>query len=74
MVTVELQHPSVIEAYVAVDDYSQTSGRPMGQNDLWIAAYAKASGATLLTTDTDFGHLDPDHLTVEWIDPAGTNR
>jgi len=23
----------------------------------------------LLTTDKDFAHLDPDQLTVEWVDP-----
>jgi predicted nucleic acid-binding protein len=27
------------------------------RNDLWIAAAAKAAGATLLTTDKDFDHL-----------------
>ena len=31
---------------------------PMKQNDLWIAATAHASGAALLSTDTDFRHLD----------------
>lgn len=42
----------------------------MGKNDLWIAACAKAAGATLLTTDNDFTHLIPGHLDVEVIDPA----
>jgi len=42
----------------------------MGKNDLWIAACAKAAGATLLTTDNDFTHLIPDHLDGEVIDPA----
>ncbi len=70
VVTVEIQHPAVVEAYVVVDNYSQSVGRPMGQNDLWIAACAKASGATLLTTDGDFRHLDPDPLRVECVDPA----
>lgn len=44
--------------------------RNMGKNDLWIAACAKASGAALLTTDKDYLHLDPDQLSVEWVDPA----
>ncbi len=39
-----------------------TPGRPMGKNDLWIAATAKVSGLTLLTTDADFDHLHPAHL------------
>lgn len=29
----------------------------MGKNDLWIAATAYVTGATLLTTDADFDHL-----------------
>lgn len=43
--------------------------RNMGKNDLWIAASAKAAGATLLTTDGDFDHLIPDHLAGVVIDP-----
>jgi tRNA(fMet)-specific endonuclease VapC len=30
----------------------------MGKNDLWIAASAHVLGATLITTDNDFTHLD----------------
>jgi predicted nucleic acid-binding protein len=30
----------------------------MKQNDLWIAATAVATGATLVTTDKDFDHLN----------------
>lgn len=41
----------------------------MGKNDLWIAAAANVMGATLVTTDNDFDHLQPDFLTVDWIDP-----
>lgn len=62
VVTVHLDHPSVIEAYVHLDLYSHThpqGDRNMGKNDLWIAAAARASGATLLTTDRDFAHLIP---------------
>jgi tRNA(fMet)-specific endonuclease VapC len=42
----------------------------MGKNDLWIAACAKASGASLLTTDKDFDHLNGALLTVEYISPT----
>lgn len=62
LVTVHLDHPRVIEAYVHLDLHSQRhpqGARNMGKNDLWIAAAARASGATLLTTDTDFEHLIP---------------
>lgn len=41
----------------------------MGQNDMWIAATAKATGATLLTTDRDFDHLQGEHIRRVWLDP-----
>lgn len=73
LVVVDISHPSVIDAYVELDLVSQShpgGARNMGKNDLWIAACAKAAGATLLTTDNDFTHLIPDHLDGEVIDPA----
>jgi predicted nucleic acid-binding protein len=63
---------AVRDAYVAIDVYSRHSGFEMGKNDLWIAAAANAYGATLLTTDRDFDHLDPLFLSRVWIDPAAT--
>jgi predicted nuclease of predicted toxin-antitoxin system len=72
VVTVEINHPSVIDAYVELDLVSQVhpdGARNMGKNDLWIAAAARAAGATLLTTDNDFDHLIPDHLAGVVIDP-----
>ena len=71
LVTVDVNHPAVLDAYVEIDLYSQTyptGSRNMGKNDLWIAACAKAAAATLLTTDKDFAHLAPDLLEVEVID------
>lgn len=73
LVVVDINHPSVIDAYVELDLVSQShpdGARNMGKNDLWIAACARAAGATLLTTDNDFTHLIPDHLDGEVIDPA----
>ncbi len=75
LVTVEVNVTEVIDAYVELDLYSQQhpdGARTMGKNDLWIAACAKASGATLLTTDKDFHPLNPGLLTVEDIDPTST--
>lgn len=40
----------------------------MGKNDLWIAAAAHVTGATLLTTDADFDHLRDRFVTLERID------
>jgi len=44
----------------------------MGKNDIWIAACAKASGATLLTTDRDFDRLNPHLLSVEYVAPEAS--
>lgn len=73
VVTVELGHPGVIDAYVALDLASQShpdGARNMGKNDLWIAAAAKAAGAMLLTTDKDFEHLLGIHVDGVLIDPS----
>lgn len=75
LVTVDINHPDVIDAYVEIDLFSQRhpeGARNMGKNDLWIAACTKASGATLLTTDRDFDHLAQSMLSLEWIDPASS--
>ena len=53
LVTVNIGHPDVLDAYVEIDLYSQNhpdGARNMGKNDLWIAACAKAADARLLTT------------------------
>jgi len=77
LVVVDINHPSVIDAYVELDLVSQShpdGARNMGKNDLWIAACAKAAGATLLTTDNDFSHLIPEHVDGEVIDPADASQ
>jgi tRNA(fMet)-specific endonuclease VapC len=72
LVTVDINVEAVIDAYVTIDLYSQRhpdGARNLGKNDLWIAACAKAAGATLLTTDQDFEHLSTSVVSVEYIDP-----
>lgn len=69
VVQVDINHPAVLDAYAELDDVSERGGRTMGKNDLWIAATAKVTGATLLTTDSDFDHLHPGHLSCIRIDP-----
>jgi tRNA(fMet)-specific endonuclease VapC len=70
---------SIIHAYAQIDAFSQgklpeqplpvgMSARNMGKNDLWIAATANATGATLLTTDTDFNHLHSTFLDLNRVD------
>ena len=61
-----------IDAYVELDLVSQAhpeGARNMGKNELWVAASARAAGATLLTTDRDFDHLIPERLSGVVIDP-----
>jgi predicted nucleic acid-binding protein len=73
LVTVDINHPSILDAYGELDDVSNRAGRPMGKNDVWIAATAKVAGVTLLTTDGDFCHLHPAHLTRIRIDQKTGN-
>lgn len=71
LVIVDIRPQSVLDAYAEIAWYSeQQRGRTIPQNDYWIAAVAKVTGATLLTTDRDFDHLEGAHIRREWIDPT----
>lgn len=59
----------ILETYADIEVRLSRTGRPIQQNDIWIAATAIASKAHLLTTDKDFDPLYPDHLDRTWIDP-----
>jgi tRNA(fMet)-specific endonuclease VapC len=67
---VPLPFADVLDRYVQVSEHCRRGGRVVGKNDLWIAATAMATGATLLTTDKDFDPLHPTLLARDWIDPA----
>ena len=72
LVCLDINREEIIAAYGEIDHFSEKVVKPacpMGQNDMWIAATAKATGATLLTTDKDFNHLDGTHISRIWIDP-----
>lgn len=64
------QDENLMKAFATLNNYSRNClpDRPLGrsvsigQNDLWIAAVAKAANAELITTDGDF-----DHLNGSWI-------
>jgi tRNA(fMet)-specific endonuclease VapC len=47
---------------------SGITARNMGKNDLWIAASAHATKATLLTTGKDFFHLKNMFIEIQYID------
>lgn len=73
LVWVDINHPDILNAYGELDDASNRAGRSMGKNDVWIAATTKVAGMTLLTTDGDFDHLNPTHLTRIRIDEKTGN-
>lgn len=66
---VDIHNERVLAAYADVYVHAHRAGRPMGQNDMWIAASAVATGLPLLTTDRDFDPLHPALLTREYVDP-----
>lgn len=68
----------LLNAYAEIDSYSLKrhptkrytgSAKPMGKNDMWIAATAFAVNATLLTTDGKFMHLDKKFIDIKFYDP-----
>ncbi|MDQ2799293.1 MAG: type II toxin-antitoxin system VapC family toxin [Armatimonadota bacterium] len=67
---VPLPYRNVIETYARIDHHCVTNGLALGKNDLWIAATAQVTGATILTTDRDFDPLHGLFLQRNWIDPA----
>lgn len=69
-VTLELT-PEVVEAYSDLVALCRQKNHTMGQqNDMWIAATAKVTGAVLLTGDSGFNWLNPQFIRVEYIPRA----
>ena len=63
LVVVDISSQEVLKAYGEISSWTEDEGKRMGQqNDLWIAATAHASGAHLITADSDFDVLD-----ARWI-------
>jgi len=63
--------PPVDEVYGALRAGLEARGRPMGANDLWIAAHALALGCVLVTDDRGFEGIDG--LVVEnWLRDGGS--
>lgn len=72
-VITDIHSEDVIAKYAEIDAYSQgklltkplqISARNMGKNDIWIAATAAVLVMPLLTTDTDFAHLQSAYLDI----------
>lgn len=69
LIQIGIDDDALLDAYAEIDHASLQAGRTMGKNDLWIAATARASGLTLLTTDRDFDHLQGTWIDLVWINP-----
>jgi len=78
-IVVDISSMDLVDCYAEIDAYSQgklankplppgVSARNMGKNDLWIAATASVTNATLITTDNDFEHLNNTFLNLFYID------
>ena len=68
LVILDINVEAILRAYADLD--VATRSRPIGDNDLWIAATARATGAHLITTDTDFDVLHPQHIQRTYVDPS----
>ena len=79
--TLDVNKQSILVAYALIDAWTHGKAvasprdipppRPavtMKQNDLWIAATAHVSRATLLSTDSDFNHLNNVWLNFVYIE------
>ncbi len=74
-VTVDVSGSGIVEAYRQIEQIN--AGMPaghqnMGKNDVWIAATALITGLPLITTDTDFNHLNGKIITVHYVNPQST--
>lgn len=83
LLIIPINRRDIHDRYAEIFAYSQNkllhrplgqTARNMGQNDLWIAATASVTGATLLTTDKDFDHLQDVYLQRIFIDIQAFSR
>jgi tRNA(fMet)-specific endonuclease VapC len=71
LVVVQLDQGSILSKYAEIVHFTeclQRPARPMGQNDIWIAATAAATGAWLVSADKDFDHLEPTLIRIAHVD------
>ena len=55
------------DRYARIATSLRRKGRPLPDNDIWIAAHAMESGADLLSFDRHFAHVDG----LAWVHPEG---
>ncbi len=74
LIWIDVNDRLVLDSYAIIDAFSETIGRRMGKNDIWIASSAAVTQSILLTTDRDFDHLHDKYIQRVWIDPnTGSN-
>lgn len=70
LVVVDITSRPVLVAYGEISSWAEKEGKRMGQqNDIWIAATARATRAHLITTDKDFDDLHPRFLRRTYVPP-----
>lgn len=57
LVVIPIALPGVHERYAQVSSAMRDAGKPVDQNDMWIASAALTTGFTVLTVDRDFLQL-----------------
>jgi tRNA(fMet)-specific endonuclease VapC len=74
---IAIRHSTILEKFSEIHSYNRrrhpalpppSSGRTMGDNDMWVAASAAVLHYTLLTNDHDFDHLHGVFLEVIYVD------
>lgn len=74
LVTVGIEDPQILDGFAETKLFSQSNGRTIGDNDLWIASTARVAGAVLLTSDKDFDPLHPDFVERIYFEPIGRRK
>ncbi|RNI33619.1 type II toxin-antitoxin system VapC family toxin [Hanamia caeni] len=78
IIDINADDEKLLNAYAEIDAFSLKrhpskkmpgAAKPMGKNDMWIAATAFVANATLLTTDGKFMHLDKEFINIKFYHP-----
>ena len=56
------------KTYRAIRAYLESKGKPIGNNDLWIAAYAKTAALTVVTNNEREFQRVPGLKVQNWVD------
>jgi tRNA(fMet)-specific endonuclease VapC len=70
LVVVDINSSEILDRYSEIRALDKSGGWNLSHNDTWIAATASVIKALLLTTDKDFGRVDPSILSSHYVDPS----